>query len=63
MDIRFTKIEANVREFAISPLKIDVKKLELVDPFYKLTLYNEIEKIKDPNHHSNGFDVQGLGKN
>ena len=62
MDIRFTKIEANVREFAISPLKIDVKKLELVDPSYKLTLYNEIEKIKDPNHHSNGFDVQGLGK-
>lgn len=62
MDIRFTKIEANVREFNISPLKIDVKKLELIDPFYKLTLYNEIQKIKDPNHHSNGFNVQGLGK-
>ena len=62
MDIRFTKVALDVRTFNISPLKIDVRKLELVDPFYKLTLYNEIEKIKDPNHHSKGFDVQGLGK-
>ena len=62
MDIRYSKIAIKVREFNISPLKIDVKQLELVDPFYKLTFYNEIEKIKDPNHHSKGFDVEGLGK-
>lgn len=61
MDIRFTKIYAKVREFNISPLKIDVKELELVDPFYKLTQYNEIVKIKDPNRKSKGFNVQGLG--
>ena len=62
MDIRFTKVAADVRELNINHLKIDVKKLELVDPFYKLTDYNEIEKIKDPNKPSKGFNVQGLGK-
>ncbi|HRH56615.1 MAG TPA: translocation/assembly module TamB domain-containing protein [Chitinophagales bacterium] len=63
MDIRFTKVYADVREFNITPMKIDVRKLELVDPFYKLTDYNEIDKIKDPNKPpSKGFNVQGLGK-
>ena len=36
--------------------------MELVDPFYKLTLYNEIEKIKTLTTTVKGFDVQGLGK-
>ncbi len=63
MDIRYTKLLADVRELNINNLKIDVKKLELIDPFYKLTDYNQIEKIKDPNKPpSKGFDVQGLGK-
>ncbi len=63
MDIRFTKIKADVRELNLSNLKIDVKKLELIDPYFRLTFYNEIVKIKDPNKPpSKGFDVQGLGK-
>ena len=63
MDIRFTKVEADVRELNINKLKIDVKKLTLIDPFFKLTDYNEINKPKDPNKPpSKGFDVQGLGK-
>lgn len=61
MDIRFTKVFVDVREFNINHLKIDARKLELVDPFFKLTEYNEIEKVKS-NKPSKGFDVQGLGK-
>lgn len=63
MDIRYTKVEANFRELNLSNLKIDAKKLELIDPYFRLTQYNEIVKIKDPNKPpSKGFDVQGLGK-
>lgn len=63
MDIRFTKIQVDVRELNLSKLKIDAKKLELIDPYFKLTDYNEIDKVKDPNKKpSKGFDVQGLGK-
>jgi hypothetical protein len=62
MDIRFTKVFFDIRELNINQLKIDAKKVELIDPFFKLTDYNEIEKIKDPNKKSKGFDVQGLGK-
>ncbi|HMY24419.1 MAG TPA: hypothetical protein PLL59_11205, partial [Chitinophagales bacterium] len=63
MDIRFSKIFVDVREFNISPLKIDAKELELIDPFYKLTDYNEINKPKDPNKPpGKGFNVEGLGK-
>lgn len=61
MDIRFTKIFIDVREFNINHLKIDAKKLELVDPYFKLTDYNEIDKPKS-NKPSKGFDVEGLGK-
>ena len=63
MDIRFTKIAVDVRELNLSKMKIDATKLELIDPYFKLTQYNEIIKIKDPNKPpSKGFDVQGLGK-
>ena len=63
MDIRFSKIFVDVREFNISPLKIDAKELELIDPFYKLTDYNEINKPKEPNKPpGKGFNVEGLGK-
>ncbi len=61
MDIRFTKVFIDVRELNINHLKIDAKKVELVDPFFKLTDYNEVDKPKS-NKPSKGFDVQGLGK-
>ncbi|MEZ5026477.1 MAG: hypothetical protein R2739_07850 [Chitinophagales bacterium] len=61
MDIQFTKIFVDVRELNLQHLKIDAKKVELVDPFYKLTDYNEVNKPKSKKP-SKGFDVQGLGK-
>ncbi len=61
MDIRFSKVGVDVRKLDINNLKIDAKKLELIDPFFKLTDYNEIDKPKSKKP-SKGFDVQGLGK-
>jgi hypothetical protein len=61
MDIRFSKVFVDVRELDINHLKIDVKQLDLVDPYFKLTDYNEINKPKS-NKPSKGFNVQGLGK-
>lgn len=61
MDIRFTKVFVDIRELNLNKLKIDAKKVELVDPFFKLTDYNEIENVKSKKP-SKGFDVQGLGK-
>ncbi|MBP6048667.1 MAG: translocation/assembly module TamB domain-containing protein [Chitinophagales bacterium] len=60
MDIRFSKVFVDVRELDINHLKIDVKQLDLVDPYFKLTDYNEINKPKS-NKPSKGFNVQGLG--
>lgn len=63
MDIRFAKIAIDVRELNLNKLKIDAKKLELVDPYFRMTDYNDIDDIKDPNKPpSKGFDVQGMGK-
>ncbi len=46
MDIRFSKVFVDVRELDINHLKIDFKQLDLVDPYFKLTDYNEINKQK-----------------
>jgi hypothetical protein len=62
-DIRYKKVFIDVREFSLSKLKIDAKKLELEEPYFKLTDYNEVPSApKDPNKKSKLFDVQGLGK-
>jgi hypothetical protein len=62
-DIRYKKVFVDVREFNINNLKIDAKKLELEDPYFKLTDYNEVETgPKDPNKKKKMFDPQELGK-
>lgn len=63
LDISLTKAHVKLREFNINHLKIDAKTVELVDPKFVLTLYNQ--KIKAPDPHEapgKGFDVQGIGK-
>lgn len=60
-DIQFTKVFIDLKELNVNHLKIDAKQIELVDPFFKLTQYNEKEK-KPSGKPSKGFDVQGLGK-
>ncbi len=60
MDIRFAKVFVDIRDLSISPLRINAKKVELIDPFFRLTEYGE--NPKEPSKPSKGFDVQGLGK-
>jgi hypothetical protein len=62
-DIRFKKVFVDLREFSLNKLKIDAKNLELEEPYFKLTDYNEVPSApKNPNKKSKMFDVQGLGK-
>ena len=61
-DIRFTKIFLDVRNFDTYHLQIDARKLELVDPYFKLTYYNKKPKVIKPKTPFKGFNVQGIGK-
>ncbi|HNF48656.1 MAG TPA: hypothetical protein PLF48_04700 [Chitinophagales bacterium] len=60
-DIRYTKVDINVRQLDINHLKIDAKKVVLEDPYFCMTDYNNIPskpKIKKP---TLGFKIQELG--